>query len=101
MKKANLILAAALAAAGVTGGTAALLVPATAFAQAQQKIGAKMMKPLKAAQEAIGQKNWEAALASLAEAQAIEPKSPYEAFMVDELGWYARLQSQEQSQEVA
>jgi Tfp pilus assembly protein PilF len=95
MKKANLILAAALAAAGVTGGTAALLVPATAIAQAQQKIGAKMMKPLKAAQEAIGQKNWEAALASLAEAQAIEPKSPYEAFMVDELGWYARLQSQD------
>ena len=32
MKKANLILAAALAAAGVTGGTAALLAPATAVA---------------------------------------------------------------------
>ena len=95
MKKANLILAAALAAAGVTGSTAALLAPATALAQAQQKIGAKMMKPLKAAQESIAAKNWEAALASLAEAQAIEPKSPYEAFMVDELGWYARLQSQD------
>jgi len=95
MKKANLILAAALAAAGVTGGAAALLAPATAVAQAQQKIGSKMMKPLKAAQDAIGEKNWEAALASLAEAQAIEPKTPYEAFMVDELGWYARLQSKD------
>ena len=54
-----------------------------------------MLKPLKAAQEAIGAKNWEAAIASLTEAQAIEPKSPYEAFMVDELGWYARLQTKD------
>jgi Tfp pilus assembly protein PilF len=95
MKKANLILAAALAAAGVTGGAAALLAPATAVAEAQQKIGSKMMKPLKAAQEAMGEKNWDAALSSLDEAQAIEPKSPYEAFMVDELGWYARLQNKD------
>ncbi len=100
MKKANLILAAALAAAGLTGGTAALLAASTAIAQAQQKqaapkIGAKMLKPLKAAQDAIAAKNWELALASLAEAQAVEPKSPYETFMVDELGWYARLQSKD------
>jgi len=54
-----------------------------------------MLKPLKAAQEAIGAKNWEGALASLAEAQAIEPKTPYEAFMVDELGWYARIQTKD------
>lgn len=95
MNKANLILAAALAVAGLAGGAAALLAPATAVAQAQQKIGAKMMKPLKAAQDAIGAQNWEAALASLAEAQAIEPKSPYEAYMVDELGWRALLQSKD------
>ncbi len=97
MKKANLVLAAALAAAGVTTVATGLLTPATAIAQAAapQKIGAKMLKPLKAAQEAIGAKNWEAAIASLAEAQAIEPKTPYEAFMVDELGWYARLQTKD------
>ena len=96
MKKANLVLAAALAAALVTGGTAALLAPATAVAQAkQQKIGPKMMKPLKAAQDAINKKDWAAALASISEAEAIEPKTPYEAFMVDELGWYPRLQSQD------
>ncbi len=102
MKKANLVLAAALAAAGVTGVATGLLTPATAIAQAAppkqaapQKIGAKMLKPLKAAQEAIGTKNWEAAIASLNEAQAIEPKTPYEAFMVDELGWYARLQTKD------
>jgi tetratricopeptide (TPR) repeat protein len=102
MKKANLVLAAALAAAGIAGVGTALLAPATAVAAdapkkaaAQQKIGAKMIKPLKAAQEAIGAKNWEGALASLAEAQAIEPKTPYEAFMVDELGWYARIQTKD------
>jgi tetratricopeptide (TPR) repeat protein len=102
MKKANLVLAAALAAAGLAGVGTALLAPATAVAAdapkkaaAQQKIGAKMIKPLKAAQEAIGAKNWEGALASLAEAQAIEPKTPYEAFMVDELGWYARIQTKD------
>ena len=56
---------------------AALLLPATAIAgaqqkaPAQQKIGAKMLKPLKAAQESIAAKNWDAALASLAEAQAM------------------------------
>ena len=102
MKKANLVLAAALAAAGVTSVVAGLLTPATAIAQAApqkqaaaQKIGAKMLKPLKAAQESIGAKNWDAAIASLTEAQAIEPKTPYEAFMVDELGWYARLQAKD------
>lgn len=96
MKKANLVLAAALAAAGVTSVATGLLTPATAIAQAApQKIGAKMLKPLKAAQEAIGAKNWEGAIASLTEAQAIEPKTPYEAFMVDELGWYARLQTKD------
>jgi tetratricopeptide (TPR) repeat protein len=102
MKKANLVLAAALAAAGVTTVATGLLTPATAIAAdapkkatAQQKIGPKMIKPLKAAQDAIGAKNWEAAIASLTEAQAIEPKTPYEAFMVDELGWYARLQAKD------
>lgn len=98
MKKANLVLVAALAAAGITTVAAGLLTPATAIAQAaqqKQKIGAKMLKPLKAAQEAIGAKNWEAAIASLTEARAIEPKSPYEAFMVDELGWYALIQTKD------
>jgi Tfp pilus assembly protein PilF len=96
MKKANLVLAAALAAAGVTAVGTGLLTPATAVAAAaQQKIGAKMLKPLKAAQEAIAAKDFPTALAALGEAQAIEPKTPYEAFMVDELGWFAKLQSKD------
>jgi tetratricopeptide (TPR) repeat protein len=95
MRKANLILAAAMAALGVAGVTTALLAPTTVEAQAQQKIGSKMAKPLRAAQEAVGAKDWNGALQSLAEARAIEPKTPYEAFMVDELSWYAYVQTQD------
>jgi tetratricopeptide (TPR) repeat protein len=102
MKKANVVLMAALAAAGLTFVTGALLTPASAVAAEQKeakpesgKIGAKVGKPLRAAQEAITAKNWEAAQASLAEAAAIEPKTPYEAFMVDELGWYAKVQTKD------
>jgi hypothetical protein len=101
MRKANLVLAAALAAAGVTAvTTAALLAPATAIADEQKKaatpkIGAKMLKPLKTAQDAVAAKDWTAALAAIAEAQAIEPKSAYETFMVDELSWYALVQTKD------
>jgi len=93
MNKANLVLAAALVAAGVTGVATALLTPATAIAATEQpKVSAKMVKPLKAAQEAMQAKNWEAALAALAEAQAIEPKSPYDAYLVDDFSWRAKVQ---------
>jgi Tfp pilus assembly protein PilF len=95
MRKANLILMAALAAAGFASVTGALLTPAVAIAAEGQKIGAKMVKPLRAAQEAINAKNWDEAQARLAEAAAIEPKTPYEAFMVDELGWYVQLQKKD------
>jgi tetratricopeptide (TPR) repeat protein len=95
MRKANLILMAAMAGAGMTMATGALLAPAAAVAADAPKIGAKMSKPLRAAQEAINAKNWDEALAQLAEAAAIEPQTPYEAFMVDELGWFAMLQKKD------
>jgi tetratricopeptide (TPR) repeat protein len=102
MKTRNLILMAALAAAGLTSVTGALLVPAAAVAaEAKEakkeapKLGAKVGKPLRTAQEAITAKNWDAALAALAEAAAVEPKTPYEAFMVDELGWFIRVQKKD------
>lgn len=97
MKKANLILAAALAAAGVTSASLALITPSTAIAAEEKKteagkIGAKMRKPLAAAQEAINAKNWDDAQVHLTEAAAIQPQTPYETFMVDELGWYVQVQ---------
>lgn len=95
MKKANLILIAAMAAAGVIGTTSAVLVPTAVHAAEQQKIGAKMAKPLRAAQESINAKNWDEAIAHLNEAAEVQPQSPYESFMVDELGWYVRVQSKD------
>lgn len=95
MKKANLVLMAALAAAGLVSVTGSMLLPTDAAAAESQKLGAKIAKPLRATQEAINAKNWDEALASLEGARAIEPKSPYEAFMVDELGWYILLQKKD------
>ena len=96
MKQRNLVLVAALAAAGlvtVVGGT---LAPAVAVAaQPAPKLGAKVQKPLKAAQDAMNAKNWDEAAARVEEARAVEPKTPYEAFMVDELGWYILLQKKD------
>jgi len=95
MKRANLILMAALAAAGLTSVTGALLAPTAAVAADNQKVSAKVGKPLRAAQEALAAKNYDEALASINEAAAVEPKSPYEAFMVDELRWFAQVQTKD------
>ena len=102
MKKVNLVLMAALAAvglAGVTGGT--LLPVSTAAAAAKEKAPAKpkvspsVAKPLMAAQTAMNAKNWDEALARILEAAAVDPKTPYDAYMVDEMGWYVYLQKKD------
>jgi Tfp pilus assembly protein PilF len=102
MKKMNLVLVAAAAAvglAGVTGGT--LLPVSTALAAkkdeapAKPKLSPNLAKPLLAAQAAMNAKNWDEAQAKIAEAAAIEPKTPYDAYMVDELGWYVYLQKKD------
>jgi len=96
MKKTNLVLMAALAAAGlVTVGGGAMLPAVAVAAESAPKLGAKIVKPLKAAQDAMNAKNWDEAMARVEEARAIEPKTPYEAFMVDELGWYVLLQKKD------
>ena len=96
MKKANLVLIAALAAAGVgiVGGSL-LPVPAFAAAAKKQSISSAVLKPLKAAQDAMNAKNWDEAQARIQEAQAVEGKTPYDAFMVDELGWFILLQKKD------
>jgi len=88
--KANWVLCAALAFAGVAGVTAALLVPAVA--EAQQKVSAKVGVPLKAAQDAVQKKNWNGALAKIKEAQGVSPRTAYDDYMINELLWYVYLQ---------
>lgn len=102
MKKVNLVLVAAMAAvglAGVTGGT--LLPVSTALAAkkdeapAKPKLSPAIAKPLVAAQTAMNAKNWDEAVARINEAAAVEPKAPYDAYMIDELGWYVYLQKKD------
>ncbi len=88
--KATWVLTAALAFSGAIGVTAALLAPAVA--EAQQKIGPKVGVPLKAAQEALQKKNWNLALSKIKEAQAVQPRTSYEDYKINELLWYVYLQ---------
>ena len=48
-------------------------------------ISAKVAKPLKEVQDLLTAKNYQAALAKIAEAQAITGKSPYESYITDEM----------------
>jgi hypothetical protein len=103
MNKANLVLMAALTAAGLVGVTGGSLLPVAAAVAAdkkkdeapKQKLSPDVQKPLMAAQAAMNAKNWDEASTQIAAAQAIEPKSPYDAFMIDELGWYVALQKKD------
>jgi tetratricopeptide (TPR) repeat protein len=88
--KPSWVLTAALAFTGAAGVPAALLAPSVA--EAQQKIGPKVGVPLKAAQEAIQKKNWNAALARIKEAQAVQPRTAFEDYKINELLWYVYLQ---------
>jgi len=88
--KATWVLTAALAFTGTAGLTAGLLAPAVA--EAQQKIGPKVGVPLKAAQEAVQKKNWNSALGKIKEAQAVQPRTAFEDYKINELLWYVYLQ---------
>jgi tetratricopeptide (TPR) repeat protein len=109
MKKANLVLMAAMAATGLAGVAGGSLLPVTAAvaaskdkaASAKQKLSPEVAKPLVEAQTAMNAKNWDEALVQIQAAQAVEPKTPYDAFMVDELGWYVHLQKKDFAQSAA
>ena len=105
MNKANLVLTAALAAAGLVGVTGGSILPISVAVAAKkdkeqdeapkQKLSAEVQKPLMAAQKAMNEKNWDEAATQIAAAQAIEPKTPYDAYMIDEMGWYVQLQKKD------
>lgn len=91
----SLVVACNLALGLVVGGAlleSAAVQAAEAKDAKAQKVGAKVGKPLKAAQEAMQAKQWDAALASIKEAQAIEKKTPYEEYQIDEFLGYVLIQ---------
>jgi hypothetical protein len=78
-------LAALIAAVGV-------LVFAAPYTAAEEKIGAKVGKPLQAAQELAEKKKFNEALAKVAEAEAVASKTPFEQFKIDQFKVYINLQ---------
>lgn len=90
MSKAKFVLGAALALGGVAFVPVALLAPSVA--EAQQKVSAAVGKPLKVAQDAIQKRNWNGALAAIKQAQAVEPRTAYDNYKINELLWYVYLQ---------
>jgi tetratricopeptide (TPR) repeat protein len=90
MRKATFVLGASMAIFGVTFTAAGLLAPTVAVAQ--QKIGVNVGKHLKVAQEAIQKKRWDAALGAIKQAQAVDSKTAFETYKINELLWYVYLQ---------
>lgn len=90
----SLVVACNLALGLVIGGTlleSAAVEAAEADAKVQ-KIGSKVGKPLKAAQEAMQAKQWDVALEKIKEAQAVEKKTPFEEYQIDEFLGYVLIQ---------
>ena len=91
MRKASFVLGSMLAVAGWLGVAGTMLViPVTA--EAQQKVSAKVGVPLQAAQDAIGKKRWDTALAKIREADATAGKTAFDQYKINELLWYVYLQ---------
>ncbi|MET0657376.1 MAG: tetratricopeptide repeat protein [Steroidobacteraceae bacterium] len=81
---------------------AALLVGSltmTSPVQAEEKITTKEVgKAMQAAQEAVSKKQWDKAVASLKEAQAVQKKTPFEAFKIDEFLGFVYIQQKNYSE---
>lgn len=88
----SIALALTLAMATVSG--AALLSATTAqAAEPAGKVTTKAVaEPLKKAQEAMKNKQWDAALAEIKKAQVAEKKTPFEAYQIDEFMSYVLVQ---------
>ena len=85
----------ALALTLAMGAASASLISATT-AQAAEPAGKVTTKavaePLKKAQEAMKNKQWDAALAAIKQAQASEKKTPFETYQIDEFLGYVLIQ---------
>ena len=93
MNKANHVLKAALAAAGLVGAVTMSALPVVAVAQDPKppKLNAKVQKALAGAQEAIQAKDWAKAKEGIDAARAVEGKGPYDEFMISELSGFVQL----------
>ena len=93
-------LAVALGLAIGTLAAVPLLVPATVEAAdaAKQKVSKAVGEPLKKAQEAMGKKQFDAALAEINKAKAVEKRTPFEDYQIDEFLGYILIQQKKYSE---
>jgi tetratricopeptide (TPR) repeat protein len=93
-------IALALTLAMGTVSAAGLLSATTAqAAEPAGKVTTKAVaEPLKKAQEAMKNKQWDAALAAIKQAQASEKKTPFEAYQIDEFLSYVLVQQKKFSE---
>jgi tetratricopeptide (TPR) repeat protein len=70
-----------------------VLTPVAQAAEQQNKITTRAVAvALKKAQDLMGKKQWDPALAEIKKAQAVENKTPFEAYQIDEFLGYVLLQ---------
>lgn len=89
----NFALASALA-LGFVSGTVAVVTPVTAVHAAEQnKITTRAVATaMKAAQEAMAAKQWDKALTEIKKAEAVEKKTAFESYQIDEFLGYVLIQ---------
>jgi tetratricopeptide (TPR) repeat protein len=94
MTRARSIALALTLAMGTVSGAALLSASAAQAADAPaNKVTTKAVaEPLKKAQEAMKNKQWDAALTEIKKAQASEKKTPFEAYQIDEFLSYVLVQ---------
>jgi tetratricopeptide (TPR) repeat protein len=92
--------AAALGIALGTVSVAALVAPVAVQAAetAKPKISKPVAIPLQAAQKAMQEKKWDAALEELKKAQAVDKKTPVEDYQIDEFLGYILVQQKKYAQ---
>ena len=91
----NLALASAVA-LGLLSAAATVApvaeVQAADAAKANKITTKAVAEPMKKAQEAIAAKNWDVAVGEIKKAQAVEKKTPFEAYQIDEFLGYVLIQ---------
>jgi tetratricopeptide (TPR) repeat protein len=93
MTRARSIALALTLAMGTVSGAALLTATTAQAAEPANKVTTKAVaEPLKKAQEAMKNKQWDAALTEIKKAQASEKKTPFEAYQIDEFLSYVLVQ---------
>lgn len=68
-------------------------------ALAQEKLSAKVLRPMKAAQDSMKKKQWDQALAKLSEADAAAGKTAYDQFQINEFKGYVYHEQKKYAEE--